>query len=179
MRTTLIFATKVDRIHWMSSFACVETAINIGYSCRLLVDEMEEIYVIDGDAYEVVEEQLQHARTEMQKILRESQADPPSGVHFSNGRLSGGHRHVNKAEEFGGFALVVNGHSLVSGMISSLTVLLESHNSTMWAALFPFYPQNSIFSCLNDNMDQYSWGIWFGLYFNNHCSCNCWSGQKH
>jgi magnesium-transporting ATPase (P-type) len=90
-----------------------ETAINIGYSCRLLVDEMEEIFVVDGDCYEVVESQLQKARMEMSKIMSEQNMDShqENAVTFSNGRLG---NKARKAEEFGGFALVVNGHSLVS-----------------------------------------------------------------
>ncbi len=35
-----------------------ETAINIGYSCKLLTDEMEEIYIVDGESYDEVLEQL-------------------------------------------------------------------------------------------------------------------------
>ena len=36
----------------------LETAINIGYSCKLLTDEMEEMFVIDGETYADVEGQL-------------------------------------------------------------------------------------------------------------------------
>ena len=35
-----------------------ETAINIGYSCKLLTDEMEEMFVVDGETYADVEGQL-------------------------------------------------------------------------------------------------------------------------
>ena len=46
-----------------------ETAINIGYSCKLLTDEMEEIYVIDGETEEEVLQQMEKAYDEMQKII--------------------------------------------------------------------------------------------------------------
>jgi len=35
-----------------------ETAINIGYSCQLLTDEMADIFIIDGHTYDDVEGQL-------------------------------------------------------------------------------------------------------------------------
>jgi hypothetical protein len=35
-----------------------ETAINIGYSCQLLTNEMADIFIIDGHTYGDVESQL-------------------------------------------------------------------------------------------------------------------------
>jgi hypothetical protein len=35
-----------------------ETAINIGYSCQLLTDDMNEVFIVDGQSYEEVELQL-------------------------------------------------------------------------------------------------------------------------
>jgi len=35
-----------------------ETAINIGYSCQLLTDELVEVYIVDAHTYEEVELQL-------------------------------------------------------------------------------------------------------------------------
>lgn len=120
-----------------------ETAINIGYSCKLLTDEMEEIYIVDGESYEAVEAQLKKARDEMVKINREGGTLRPTEnniiggggmaggggvgigprgdakmevISFSNGAQSA----VSDVKlgpndpAFGGFALVINGHSLVS-----------------------------------------------------------------
>jgi hypothetical protein len=36
----------------------IETAINIGYSCQLLTDEMNEVFIVDGHTYDDVELQL-------------------------------------------------------------------------------------------------------------------------
>ena len=36
----------------------LETAINIGYSCQLLTDEMNEVFIVDGHTYDDVELQL-------------------------------------------------------------------------------------------------------------------------
>lgn len=35
-----------------------ETAINIGYSCQLLTDDLTDVFVIDGTTYDGVETQL-------------------------------------------------------------------------------------------------------------------------
>lgn len=39
-----------------------ETAVNIGYSCRLLTDEMEEVFTVDGESYDDVLGQLTRAQ---------------------------------------------------------------------------------------------------------------------
>ena len=38
-----------------------ETAINIGYSCQLLTDEMEEVFVIDAEEKDEVLQQIEDA----------------------------------------------------------------------------------------------------------------------
>jgi len=35
-----------------------ETAINIGYSCQLLTDELADVFIVDGNSVEEVEKQL-------------------------------------------------------------------------------------------------------------------------
>lgn len=40
-----------------------ETAVNIGYSCRLLTDFMREVFIIDADDEDKVEDQLNEAVT--------------------------------------------------------------------------------------------------------------------
>ena len=103
-----------------------ETAINIGYSCKLLTDEMPEIYVVDGESYDEVEKQLRDARSEMLAMNKGGVLDPVLDVvSFSNGRTPTPAFHqphdtndmgndVTENQPFGGFALVINGHSLVS-----------------------------------------------------------------
>lgn len=43
---------------YMTLNSLTETAINIGYSCQLLTDEMADIFIIDGHTYDDVESQL-------------------------------------------------------------------------------------------------------------------------
>lgn len=94
-----------------------ETAINIGYSCKLLTDEMEEIYVIDGETYEEVLEQMNEAKVGMigqaSPVMTEGAEQVP--LEGRMGMLDIKLSQMNADREFGGFALVVNGHSLVSG----------------------------------------------------------------
>ena len=75
---------------------------------------MEELYIIDGETYEEVHEQLMKAKEEMIKLSQEgSSRDEVDLVAFSNGR-GNPVPEIKVTEEFGGFAIVLNGHSLVS-----------------------------------------------------------------
>ena len=40
----------------------VETAVNIGYSCHLLTDDMVEVFTIDGDTLEAVKAKISECR---------------------------------------------------------------------------------------------------------------------
>ena len=94
-----------------------ETAVNIGYSCKLLTDDMEEPFIVDAEGMEEVEVQLKQALDEVKS------ARLPSGpvVSFVNGRTVMHDRmgteestcDVEDEDEFGDFALIINGHSLV------------------------------------------------------------------
>lgn len=44
---------------WVLTGDKLETAINIGYSCKLLTEEMQDVFVIDGDDLEEVRAQLE------------------------------------------------------------------------------------------------------------------------
>ncbi|XP_055338494.1 phospholipid-transporting ATPase ID-like [Paramacrobiotus metropolitanus] len=50
---------------WVLTGDKLETAINIGYSCRLLTEEMEEVFVIDAEEKEGVKQQLEKAYEEL------------------------------------------------------------------------------------------------------------------
>lgn len=39
-------------------FMDTETAVNIGYSCQLLTDDLIDVFVVDGDSLDEVEKQL-------------------------------------------------------------------------------------------------------------------------
>ncbi|XP_026326260.1 probable phospholipid-transporting ATPase IM isoform X2 [Hyposmocoma kahamanoa] len=145
---------------WVLTGDKQETAINIGYSCQLLTDDMAEVFVIDGTSYDDVDSQLSKCRDGIRVVntfLPHGHSDPkpqndtanggsvvtrPSPgrsanvklnapavsvvtfrwenntMHHSNEYVSGGgpysaesHEHTN--DDSNGFAIVVNGHSLV------------------------------------------------------------------
>lgn len=90
-----------------------ETAINIGYSCRLLTEEMEEPFIIDADSFEEVEAQLRKALEDIDKMKN---GKPNDGVVIANGQgahYNGANGNVAIPDEYGEFAVVINGHSLV------------------------------------------------------------------
>uniref|UniRef100_A0A914I7J9 Phospholipid-transporting ATPase n=1 Tax=Globodera rostochiensis TaxID=31243 RepID=A0A914I7J9_GLORO len=62
---------------WVLTGDKTETAINIGYSCRLLTEAMSEVFVIDGKEEEEVEVQLKHIR---RRICDTKQAQSAVGV---------------------------------------------------------------------------------------------------
>ena len=45
-----------------------ETAINIGYSCQLLTDDMAEVFVVDGVAHDDVDRQLAKCRDSIRVV---------------------------------------------------------------------------------------------------------------
>lgn len=58
---------------WVLTGDKQETAINIGYSCELLNDEMCEIFIIDGCYPEEVDKQLKKCLKQINKMLRYQQ----------------------------------------------------------------------------------------------------------
>ncbi|XP_068622794.1 probable phospholipid-transporting ATPase IM isoform X2 [Battus philenor] len=134
---------------WVLTGDKQETAINIGYSCQLLTDDMAEVFIIDGASHDDVARQLAKCRDSIRVVntflpcgstseAKNSTANgganvgrPSPGraanvklnapavsvVTFSNEYSAGGacsseaQEHCN--DDANGFAIVVNGHSLV------------------------------------------------------------------
>jgi len=127
---------------WCLCCVCIETAVNIGYSCRLLTDDIDETFTVDGESHELVLSQLSNAMTMMQNKPSPASvtdsgmivADDGAGQYviktFSNGSLAkfplsvsirdgqqdtsvGFGDGPNVSAESGQYALVISGHSLV------------------------------------------------------------------
>jgi len=125
-------------------YVCVltETAVNIGYSCRLLTNDIDETFTVDGESHDVVLSQLTSAMAVMQTKPSPVSAtdsgmivaDDGAGQYviktFSNGSLAkfplsdsirdgqqdtsvGCGDGPNVSAELGQYALVISGHSLV------------------------------------------------------------------
>ncbi|XP_033163694.1 phospholipid-transporting ATPase ID isoform X9 [Drosophila mauritiana] len=147
---------------WVLTGDKQETAINIGYSCQLLTDELADVFIVDGNSVEEVEKQLRQFKesikiynrfrpggfdpfdrlnsdsnmdplsvtmTQTSAFMQETNLPPTpppppaiSVVTFSaecndlfgdeKGSEDGGTASI-VVDENTGFALVVNGHSLV------------------------------------------------------------------
>ncbi|RVE54299.1 hypothetical protein evm_001126 [Chilo suppressalis] len=143
---------------WVLTGDKQETAINIGYSCQLLTDDMAEVFVIDGVSHDDVDRQLAKCRDSIRVVntflphgTSESKRNPETAnggagaggtnasvsrpspgraanvklnapavsvVTFSNEYMSGSgpysaESHEPSNDDSNGFAIVVNGHSLV------------------------------------------------------------------
>ncbi|XP_013169830.1 PREDICTED: probable phospholipid-transporting ATPase IM isoform X1 [Papilio xuthus] len=142
---------------WVLTGDKQETAINIGYSCQLLTDDMAEVFIIDGVTHDDVDRQLAKSRESIRVVntflpygssdAKKSTANGgaavgrPSPGRAANVKLnapavsvvtfrwehnslphsneySAGGASSSEAQEHGnddtnGFAIVVNGHSLV------------------------------------------------------------------
>ncbi|KAJ8936119.1 hypothetical protein NQ318_012932, partial [Aromia moschata] len=144
---------------WVLTGDKQETAINIGYSCQLLTDELLDVFIVDASSYDEVQQQLLKFRDNI-KIVHTFQPRSPTGVQLgANGRVDannsagtstppqpppnppavsvvtfrwdddivqcentrasteleyhGGIVELHNEETTGGFAIVINGHSLV------------------------------------------------------------------
>ncbi|XP_066966202.1 phospholipid-transporting ATPase ID isoform X12 [Macrobrachium rosenbergii] len=111
---------------WVLTGDKQETAINIGYSCQLLTDDMLEVFIIDAHNASDVEDQLRKYREEIRNVTATKQPQTNlSVVTFSVYSDEGvGQDNLSDAgESNGGFALVINGHSLVWALNPKLELL--------------------------------------------------------
>ncbi|XP_074033598.1 ATPase phospholipid transporting 8B isoform X2 [Leptinotarsa decemlineata] len=133
---------------WVLTGDKQETAINIGYSCQLLTDDLVDIFIVDASSYDEVHQQLLKFRENI-KIVHKFQprspqaATVPAANQAPNGRVHTAERAPDASaprqtnppaisvvtfsteleyyggteehheESSAGFAIVINGHSLV------------------------------------------------------------------
>ncbi|XP_048187660.1 probable phospholipid-transporting ATPase IM [Perognathus longimembris pacificus] len=101
---------------WILTGDKQETAINIGYACKLLTDDMKDTLVIAGNTAAEVREEL---RTAKEVLLGHNQ-------HLSDSQVACGKQQPlelqSAAEEniTGDYALVINGHSLAYALESDM-----------------------------------------------------------
>ncbi|CAH1166769.1 unnamed protein product [Phyllotreta striolata] len=133
---------------WVLTGDKQETAINIGYSCQLLTDELVDLFIVDASGFDEVQQQLLKFRDNIKIVhtFHPRPRTPNDHNSTSNGRVEigngsganvqsthsmsppavsvvtfsaelGYHDDVGEAapheETPGGFAIVVNGNSLV------------------------------------------------------------------
>uniref|UniRef100_A0A7N6ACJ7 Phospholipid-transporting ATPase n=1 Tax=Anabas testudineus TaxID=64144 RepID=A0A7N6ACJ7_ANATE len=81
---------------WVLTGDKQETAVNIGYSCKMLTDDMTEVFIISGHT-------VQSVRQELRSKQPQCSPSPPPPPNFME-NISGE------------FALVINGHSLAHAL---------------------------------------------------------------
>lgn len=118
---------------WVLTGDKQETAINIGYSCQLLTDEMVDIFIVDGQNVEDVELQLIKCRESLRGYARSQVQTALSGISDRGYSSSIGGEMEDMAcgpgltgideDNNTGYALVINGHSLVYALQTKLEKL--------------------------------------------------------
>ncbi|KAK3604439.1 hypothetical protein CHS0354_013839 [Potamilus streckersoni] len=112
---------------WVLTGDKQETAVNIGYSCQLLTDDMEEVFIIDAEEFKDVEIQMKNAIKQINES-KKTMNHQEEGVRVANGSVTFSKENDNVSLEGNQdtFALVINGHSLVHCLMPDLEfVLLE------------------------------------------------------
>ncbi|XP_006895390.1 PREDICTED: probable phospholipid-transporting ATPase IM [Elephantulus edwardii] len=101
---------------WVLTGDKQETAINIGYACNILTDDMNEVFVIAGNTIMEVREELRKAK---ESLFGQSRS-------FSNGHVVCEKKQqleLNSTVEetiTGDYALIINGHSLAHALESDV-----------------------------------------------------------
>ncbi|XP_062308024.1 phospholipid-transporting ATPase ID-like [Osmerus eperlanus] len=110
---TIELLSKADIKIWVLTGDKQETAENIGYSCNMLREEMNEVFVMSANNPEDVRQELRDARTTMKPEADELICMPE--------RTLGKGRQVVVDEEVSGeYGLVINGHSLAYALERSM-----------------------------------------------------------
>ncbi|KAJ3604631.1 hypothetical protein NHX12_029371 [Muraenolepis orangiensis] len=102
--------SKADIKIWVLTGDKQETAENIGYSCNLLREEMNQVFVISGTTPEEVRQELRNAWSTMK----------PDAVFLPERILGKGGRAVEDEVVDGEYGLVINGNSLAYALEEGL-----------------------------------------------------------
>lgn len=101
---------------WILTGDKQETAINIGYACNILTDDMNDVFVISGGTATEVKEELRKAK---ENLFGQNRS-------FSNGLVDCEKRQqlelssVGEETVTGEYALIINGHSLAHALESDV-----------------------------------------------------------
>ncbi|KAM6944471.1 phospholipid-transporting ATPase ID-like isoform 1-T3 [Lycodopsis pacificus] len=104
--------SKADIKIWVLTGDKQETAENIGYSCNLLREEMNEVFVVSGNSPEDVRQELRNALTSMKP--------EEDSVLLPERTLGKGVKVIPDEVVNGDYGLVINGHSLAYALECSM-----------------------------------------------------------
>ncbi|XP_077383964.1 phospholipid-transporting ATPase ID isoform X1 [Festucalex cinctus] len=111
---------------WVLTGDKQETAVNIGYSCKMLTDDMAEVFIISGHSVQRVKQELRRARDQMIAQSRTKDGEKEEVVEGCGEACVTRFRRAGKQSQFptlnlmdnisGDFALIINGHSLAHAL---------------------------------------------------------------
>ncbi|KAG7481242.1 hypothetical protein MATL_G00064870 [Megalops atlanticus] len=110
--------SKADIKIWVLTGDKQETAENIGYSCNMLREEMNEVFIVAANSAEEVREELRNARMKMKP---ESGEEP---IIIAKGILGKKSKVIPDETVDGEYGLVINGHSLAYALEKSMELEL-------------------------------------------------------
>ncbi|XP_078483950.1 phospholipid-transporting ATPase ID [Ciona intestinalis] len=123
---TIANLSKANIKIWVLTGDKQETAVNIGYSCNMLTEEMKNVFVISGYTFDEVSAEIKQAYDDIEN--ERSHASPMSSrddttfpnvvVHTS--KVANGRAVVFQSDQDNKFGLVINGHSLVHALNEEL-----------------------------------------------------------
>uniref|UniRef100_A0A452IUG9 Phospholipid-transporting ATPase n=1 Tax=Gopherus agassizii TaxID=38772 RepID=A0A452IUG9_9SAUR len=116
---TIETLTKARIKIWVLTGDKQETAVNIGYSCNMLHDDMEDVFIIEGNTSEEVLDELRTAR---KKMNPDSFLDSDDIIKFENPSTKS--RILPEEQANGVYGLVINGHSLAYALEGNLELEL-------------------------------------------------------
>ncbi|XP_032628848.1 phospholipid-transporting ATPase ID-like isoform X1 [Chelonoidis abingdonii] len=116
---TIETLTKAHIKIWVLTGDKQETAVNIGYSCNMLHDDMKDVFIIEGNTSEEVLEELRTAR---KKMNPDSFLDSDEIIKFENPSTKS--RILPEEQANGEYGLVINGHSLAYALEGNLELEL-------------------------------------------------------
>ncbi|XP_025986047.1 phospholipid-transporting ATPase ID isoform X2 [Solenopsis invicta] len=127
---------------WVLTGDKQETAINIGYSCQLLTDDLTDVFVVDGTTYDGVETQLMRYLDTIKTASTQQKRPTLSIVTFrwdkesdTEYNPSRDEQDEHEMEHSTGFAVVINGHSLVHALHPQLEQLFLDVSSQCKAVI--------------------------------------------
>ncbi|KAG9354384.1 hypothetical protein JZ751_001091 [Albula glossodonta] len=101
---------------WVLTGDKQETAENIGYSCNMLREEMNDIFIVGANSSEEVREELRSARLKMKPVAEDGPIIRNRGILGKKSKL------VRDEVVDGEYGLVINGHSLAYALEKSMEV---------------------------------------------------------
>ncbi|TFK01767.1 protein Mdm4 [Platysternon megacephalum] len=117
---TIETLTKAHIKIWVLTGDKQETAVNIGYSCNILHDDMKEVFIIEGNTSEDVLDELRNAR---KKMNPDSFLDSDEvNIKFENPSTKS--RILPEEQANGVYGLVINGHSLAYALEGNMELEL-------------------------------------------------------